>query len=346
MPANFTIVIPTYNQRHELLKRLLSYYKNYDLPVLIADSSASAYPYEIDKVKICYLHCPSLGYYEKLIYVMDLVNTEFVVFCADDDFLVPKGIQAAVSFLKSNPEYSIARGSQICFLGDTSGIGNFVWISSEWESCSLEEDIPSKRLFKQFSSFKTTTFYAVHRTSLMRELLRAVVNNSDDYLFGEYIFALLAIIRGKYKIIDCFYSARTAHPTSNPHTFYNFIMNGTFDAKYERFRSILSKELADVEDINLSSADKLIDLALAEYLKNDNFTLPGLRKKATLKKIINKMGLLTSASVIKDMILGKKDYSFKKSSVISQPKNPFEDPSNSDYKEFLLIKNIVESHSH
>ncbi|HCE45328.1 MAG TPA: hypothetical protein DET40_17450 [Lentisphaeria bacterium] len=344
MATDVTIVIPTYNQRYKDLRRLLEYYNYYDGLVFVADSSSSPYPYNYDLEKVKYFHLPELGYYEKIIYVLNLVNTEFVVLCADDDFIVPKGIQTAVSFLKLNSEYSVAKGKQICFLDDMSEKGKYVWRESDWDCYSIEDPSPSKRLFMHLSSYKSATFYAVHRTNLMRDIFRLSFDNSDDYLFGEYILSLLAIIRGKYKIFDQLYAIRTSHPTSNPHSFYKFIMNGTFDEKYKKFRKVLSKELVNSEDISLPTAEKLIDSALAEYLKNENLTLSGLRAKANLKNIINSIGLLDLAYSIKYKLVCKNDYTYKYSNILSQPKNPYEDPSNLDYNEFVLIKNIVEGH--
>lgn len=339
---SFTIVVPTYNERQFNVKRSIAYLTQYFNKIIIVDSSKSKYPYNGEDNRVRYIHCPELGYYEKLMLGVESIDTEFVAFCADDDFVMPKGVYNAVRFLKENPGYTIARGRQISFLENSNTSPKYLWRLSEWEGVPIENNTSSQRLVKLLSSFKASTFYAVHRKELMKELLQGALDNSTDYLMGEYIIASMAVIRGKFKITEDLYVARHAHPSNNPHNFYNFIMDGTFDEKYKKFKDLLAAELIRVEKIRKTEAENAIDKSLVSYLENEGMSLDKLQRIAIIKRILRKAGILENIIKIKQNIFGKKDYSFKADNVLAQPPNPFEDPKNKDYGEFCRLRQFIE----
>ncbi len=86
---NFTVIIPEH-KRPEHLKRLLDYFLSYGIKVIVTDSSDVEFKYlsEFEK-DIVYRFYPKVNLAEKLTKVISLVETPFVVMCANDDFLVP-----------------------------------------------------------------------------------------------------------------------------------------------------------------------------------------------------------------------------------------------------------------
>ena len=58
---------------------------------------------------------------------LSYVDTEYAVLCADDDFLIPQGLNKAVKFLKNHKDFSSAHG---IYCSHSSEISNGV----EWES--------------------------------------------------------------------------------------------------------------------------------------------------------------------------------------------------------------------
>ncbi len=337
-----TIVVPTYNERRFNVKRSSLYLTQYFNKIIIVDSSKSKYPYNLEDNRIRYIHCPELGYYEKLILAVEYVDTEYMAFCADDDFIIPKGVFSATKFLIDNPDYSMAIGRQVCFFKKSEKSPKYEWRLTDWEGTSIDEDTASKRLIGLLSSFKASTFYAVHRKELMRELLQGALENTSDYLMGEYIVASLAVIRGKFKITDDLYMARNAHPSNNPHNLYNFIMNGTFDEKYKIFKDYLSAEIKKVEEISTQEAEDVIDKAIQGYLQKEGLDLNRLKGLSRIKDILKKIGLLGISLRLKQGLFGRMDYGFKIDKLMSQPKNPFEEPQNKDFEEFTRISRFIE----
>src|SRR3989304_10621417 len=108
-----SIIIPTY-KRHKFLNRVLNYYKDTKIIIYIADSTPEKYE-NASKYQCNYYHSPNLFVCEKILKVLQKVKTPYVVFCGDDDFIVPKSIIKCVEFLEANKDFSIAEGRLIAF---------------------------------------------------------------------------------------------------------------------------------------------------------------------------------------------------------------------------------------
>ena len=114
--TNYTIIIITFN-RYPFLLRLLKFYDNYDhdFHFLILDSSND----ELDDELKSYLDRENLSYnkYDSSIFFADKIaegcthiTTPFSVLCADDDFLIPSGIQASKNYLLEHTDYASVHG--------------------------------------------------------------------------------------------------------------------------------------------------------------------------------------------------------------------------------------------
>src|SRR3989344_5577464 len=114
MLPKVTIVIPSYN-RHRQLNRLLEYYSHYRIPIIVADSTKSVFPNRNKYENVKYYHYPNLPYAHKLPLIYKKVKTKFVLFCADDDFVIPSAIKECVQFLEKNSDYNSAHGHYIFF---------------------------------------------------------------------------------------------------------------------------------------------------------------------------------------------------------------------------------------
>lgn len=126
-----TIIIPTRN-RSWFLRRLLAYlsYQKCLASIIVADSSDDGHRKTnlrtvddfADTINIEYLELSNLkpdGLYGKIAFALSRVTSEFVVICADDDFVVPNAVGKCVQFLRGNPDYSCARGYTFVFEFET-----------------------------------------------------------------------------------------------------------------------------------------------------------------------------------------------------------------------------------
>src|SRR5215210_5385137 len=93
-----TLIIPTHN-RHHYLNRILDYLKSQTFQIIIADSTEQFYSSNTLSSNYNYLHLPGKTLTQKLSIALHLVQTEYVLMCADDDFLIPQGVIDCVNFL-------------------------------------------------------------------------------------------------------------------------------------------------------------------------------------------------------------------------------------------------------
>lgn len=275
-----TILIPTYN-RPEYLKRILSYYSDYESTyyIIVADSSST----EVKKLNeesissfsnlnVQHLdnYSPKINTFHKVAGAVNYVDTKYCVLCADDDFVTPNGINQAVDFLENNPDFIVAHGRYIRFW-PRSGVGNkqqFVW-KPNYRFQSITSPDPKKRLTYHLSHYFMPTFYAVHRTDFLKLISDEVTKFTDDYRFGELLPSMLALIYGKLKCLDVLYAARETILTSasaTSATLSDFIRDGTYEEKYKRFRQCLSTHLSQQSQLDIEESKKVIDNAMSAFI--------------------------------------------------------------------------------
>jgi glycosyltransferase domain-containing protein len=186
-----TIIIPTYN-RPAYLRRILRYYDRAGIPstIIVADSS----PEEIKDlnretcedcrnliVQYRGLYNPNLNPYCKNMDAVQQVSTPFVVLCADDDFITPRGILASIDFLSLHPEYKIAQGRLMIF-NFLESIREVQYLDVPKMNINIDDASIEKRLIRHAENYYPT-FYAVHKTVFLQQMF---VFAKDSGLLYEY----------------------------------------------------------------------------------------------------------------------------------------------------------------
>ena len=300
-----TIIIPTYN-RPDRLKRLLYYYSKYgnNFSIIVADSSSnenkmlnSKNVLVFTQSNIQYLDNYSfkINPSNKLKDALNYVNTRYTVFCADDDFITPNGINKSVEFLENNQDFSVAQGNYIPFyLGNEDKREVKIrWRSSPYLDKSITFPEAESRLASHLSNYQSTTFYAVHRTDLLKMIFEETSKYADDSNFSELLLSMLTLIYGKGKHMNVLYCARERVASSGGNTsknFNDFIKDGTYEKKYNKFRECLVEHLIKKSQLNSDEAKELIDKAMSKYLnkyKSKSFKGILFDKMNTLMKALH-----------------------------------------------------------
>ena len=276
-----TIIIPTYN-RSNYLKRILNYYNEYGgekYKIVVADSSLDENKKLNEKIISSFLNLNILHLSDypttidglhKIDDALNYVNTKYCVFCADDDFVTPNGINQSMDFLENNQDFAIAHGHYISFhlKADKGGKQQFCW-TSIYPYKSITFPDAKTRLDFHFSKYYPT-FYAVHRTDFLKMIFNETLKFTDDGRFGELLPSMLTLIYGKMKRLDVFYAARESIPGSSGQSSENmddFIKAGTYDEKYAKFRDCLATHLTKKSQLDLEEAKSVIDDAMAAYMR-------------------------------------------------------------------------------
>lgn len=195
-----TILIPTHN-RPDYLARCVRWFSELGYTVVIADSSASSLAdVYADRRDVTYIHCPGgfEVYPRKLQLALNEVRTPLVAMCADDDFISPAGLDASAAFLTANAEYAFSQG--YAYLYQTFGRRIALWPmvypfhnneSGEW--------------INRVESAKSTVYYGLNRTEVLRDAIRFVARQDFSELgdtvgaFADGALTAIVARAGKFK---------------------------------------------------------------------------------------------------------------------------------------------------
>lgn len=206
-----TVIIPAHN-RPERLRRLLEYYGNCGVKLLVPDSSTLAFPHAHLFPDVTYIHRPGLHFLLKIQEVIPMISTPYVLYVADDDFTVPEAIAQMADFLDSHPSHVCAQGHYLTFTPHANGkIDFFPRYIRHFDKC-VEHDSARQRLTNEVAMY-ASLLYGVIRTSTFSHMYRYCFDASGSLRFrnlflAEEFFNHAALILGKYATLPVFYSAR------------------------------------------------------------------------------------------------------------------------------------------
>ncbi len=350
-----TIIIPTYN-RPDRLKRLLDYYNKYreNFNIIIADSSSSENKV-LNKKNVSMFAESNIQYLDnysfkinpsrKLKDALNYVNTKYTVFCADDDFITPNGINQSVTFLGKNPDFSCAHGHGFTFSLECEDK------REQKYSCTfptyLDKSITfpeaEARLASHLANYQLPMFYAVHRTDLLKMIFKDTVQYTDDDQFVELLSSMLALIYGKMKHMNVLYCARerTSSLAGNTRkSIGDFMKNRTYKKKYTKFRECLVGHLIKNSHLNNDGAEELIDKAMSKYLKKYH---SGRFKGILIDKMRNLLNALDLPEYIDKNIRMLLRMLYRKmfTPEINDFKNTIKSPNSKYFNDFNKIRNHV-----
>ncbi len=338
-----TIIIPTYN-RHRQLERILDYYSGYKFQILVADSTNSAFPKAAKYKRVKYFHYPKVGYSDKLPLIYQKVKTDYVLFCADDDFVVPEGIKKCVKFLEKNSDYTSAHGHYVFFEPKVDKRIKVYPFYLYATNIDIYGYTPSERV-KQVLSPYMQLLYAVTRTKDIKEVFKILKNNSkikNDNLV-EMLQTIVLCINGKSKTLPVFYCARENTPNS-ARTFTDDLDIIATDKKYTKEYSIwieaIAEQLSKKGLLKHAEAEIQVKEAIDAYLQGLLIKLPFFNIHILqTQRILNMISFglakkIYNAILPSDNQLNLKKHAFRK----SQGKQEFK-KIESYIKKYVLVTN-------
>jgi glycosyltransferase domain-containing protein len=195
------------------LRRALDYLQRVEFPgqIVISDSSqpghaafAAASPGAYPGLRITVVTLPhALNFFAKLEATLQQVSAEFVLACANDDFVVPAVVDRCVAALGDDAGLACARGRSVMFelvapaaAGGSVGVGLSLYPMRGYPQAGCVE-----RTLEMLRNF-STTLYSVHRRELLRENLRYTVAHGENTIFQQYLFATLSAAQGRILCLD------------------------------------------------------------------------------------------------------------------------------------------------
>ena len=270
-----SILIPTIN-RPEFIIRLLNYYHKVKCPywLLIADSSdESRFSQTARRVtelknhlKIRHVHCSNETFGFSLGKLVNMVETPYAVYTADDDFLVPNGLEVCADFLGHNFTYSSAHGYSILFNLNCSGPYGEIQGVSRYCQGSLENDLASHRL-ESYANNYFVNIFSLQRTENWKKIAAVMPNIPEKSFAGEIYPCFMSIVQGKVKELDCFYLVRQGHDRRySLLSSYDWVLDPAWNPSYQIIYKELYQEIMKQDHQPLSEAQSFVKKVLWSYI--------------------------------------------------------------------------------
>lgn len=265
---NVSVIIPAHN-RPERLQRLLDYYRGTGVRVIVPDSSVNRFNGRMDPDQVIYIHRPSEHFLLKIREILPLIKTDYVLYCADDDFAVPEAIEHMVEFLDSHPSYSCAQGHYLTFTPRKGRRIEFSPRYIRYFDNRVTAPTAAGRL-AQISGMYASLLYGVVRTDAFRRTYEYCFDSHGEMRFrnlylAEEFFHNSMLIHGDYATLPYFYSAREQIRNSAAQTTVpsSVIKNSEeYRPEFEGFVRGLTLLLVEREALAESEAEKLVRRAV------------------------------------------------------------------------------------
>jgi len=336
MFEKISLIIPTHN-RHHYLTRVLDYYSDINLKILVADSSKSIYVQK-DNFNIEYFHYPNYFFAKKMNDIVQKVKTPYICLCADDDFIIPSAIAKCLDFLEKKEDYSSVQGLYTKFASKNKNIRfQPIYLHIPDRIYDINGKRPEERM-KQIMTLYHQLFYSVHRTNNLKQafsLMEKVSDNINANL-GEVLVALVSIINGKNRTLPFYYAAREVIYGSIGHTTMKLdqlINSKEGKEEYKSLISYLSKYLS--EKYNYSSQDSRNYVIDAINCYFDDF-IPYYRNRARSK--VKRLEMIKKKILTTLEIISPKLFNIIKYKTIY---TLFGNPSSDFYEDFKKINKYV-----
>ena len=164
MTAELTLVMLTHN-RPDFFRRALSYYGYFGFPIVVLDSSEDSNENVAQRyADVSYCHRPGETFLKKINYGLSKVDTPFMVFLSDDDFLLLPALNSSVEFLRSSPDYTFCHGYNMMYLPEAGKVHYFYRDKKVCEDYA--SDNPRERVISFMEQY-IPPFYAVTRTDIL-----------------------------------------------------------------------------------------------------------------------------------------------------------------------------------
>ena len=281
-----SIVIPTYN-RPDKFGRLLRYLNKAGrkINVVILDSSdkdvrdcnqKKISALKGSKLKINYFEYSSeISPFKKYGEGVSKADTEYVMFCADDDIPFIPTLDNATNFLQEHSDYAAAQGFYINYCIDQQTKRKLIQ-HVVYASKSIEGDDCLERV-GQFLENYEALFYAVHRRDVLERAFKLVENVQTTH-WQELVLATSTVLQGKVKRLPEFYYARFSNESSyftnwHPHEIFSRDPS-LFFKDYLTYRDTLFRSFP--EKFKTKHSRRTFDLAHLTYIHP--FLEPGILK--------------------------------------------------------------------
>ncbi len=268
-----TLLILTH-ERKDFLIRALEYYEQFNLPIVIADSSTDNYKLK-EHDNLIYYHTPNISFHEKFILTVARLNTKYVHLCSDDDFSLFDAIKYSYQTLEEDDTISTIQGRSIGFQFTNNKLETQpIYFYTHRDLSNNSYDLRINSLMNIYFH----NFYSLHRT----ENLKLISNykqkyNIYDNNLTERLIMILSLSFGKHKLLNKLHNIRdmsiaykdgNSNDTRKTLEYYYYQDKEEIDNFKKAIQNFLIKEKNIQKDIAKEQVTNWIDTYLESWVKN------------------------------------------------------------------------------
>ena len=195
---NISIIIPTIDNRNEIILRTLKYYQNSSFEIIVVDSG-EVKNVNLENFKVSYLHLPKKNFFDKLEIGIKAATNKYVVICQDDDFILEDSLISGSKFLDNNLDFSAVHGNYIFFEKIFKKIFYVLGYASNTRKSLDSEDILLR--LETFLNISPLLISALTYKEVLLQNIRFVKKYHLISLF-ELTTLIFISLSGKLKYID------------------------------------------------------------------------------------------------------------------------------------------------
>lgn len=189
-----TIAIPTYNRREAVvnsIEKCISFPVDFPFKILVVDNCSDDGTFnelvsrfsDLDYFRVIRNH-QNLGFYGNIIKIFDLVDTEYVIFCSDEDYICSNELDYLQIFLQ---EYKPFLVSTQVYLQDTD--------SDLYQGNEVIEKIPYKEV-RVSTNYMSGVVMRVEECKANAKYLDAHKKNNFVFLYPVPAMSLILAVNG------------------------------------------------------------------------------------------------------------------------------------------------------
>lgn len=201
---NCTLIIPSHN-RPGYLERIFEYYKDVNFYVVCCDSSENKYEKELP-LNVKYNHVPGLNFKQKMFKTISEVDTEYIICCADDDFILKSSIQKGIDFLNLNSYYNSIVGKYVGFFKSFNSSFYSTYNSTNFYVPTTNNPILN---VQEFMSNYYMILWGLYRKESILKAYEIILNSdfrNDNFI--ELIIGSFLSYSGNIKHLDLIWGVR------------------------------------------------------------------------------------------------------------------------------------------
>ncbi len=259
-----TLIVPTF-RRARFLDRLLDYAEAARFPftILVADSTegeegarnaariaACRPPLRVEHVRF------TCGLMEKMLRCAEGVTTPYCALWADDDLQLPEGLLACLQFLNENRDHASCMGQFVAVRRHATDTEVYLETYP-----SREEPAASDRILRWSENFYSS-FYAVYRTPVLLEMLRACARASyyeRCRIIAEVLMGQTALLLGRQRMLAIPSIVYQMHDANDSRVTPCISNDATFPEDYRHYRQETAPIFAAAAGISVAEADRVVD---------------------------------------------------------------------------------------